>query len=118
MSFTIAIVLFALAAVAGLSMAVMHFRGVTPPRPVLAVLHGLFAASGLVVLALAVVRISAGGAALVALGLFVVAALGGFALLGFHLRGKALPGGLVVGHGLLAVAGFVTLLSAVFVAAG
>lgn len=115
--FSAALVLFAIAALAGATMAVMHFRGVTPPRSVLAALHGLFAASGLVVLVLAVVRIGAGGAAITALILFLLAAVGGFALLSFHLRGRALPGGLVVGHGLLAVAGFLTLLSAVFVTA-
>lgn len=118
MLFNVAVILFALAAVAGVSMAVMHFRGITPPKPVLAVLHGLFAASGLVVLALAVIKIGAGGAAITALVLFLLAAIGGFSLLSFHLRGQALPGGLVVGHGLLAVAGFLTLLSAVFVTAG
>ena len=52
--YRLSILLFAVAAVAGLTMAVMHFKNATPPRPVLAVLHGLFAASGLVVLLLAV----------------------------------------------------------------
>ena len=49
--------LFAVAAVAGLTMAAMHFKNASPPRPVLAVLHGLFAASGLVVLLLAVIKV-------------------------------------------------------------
>ena len=115
--FKVAILLFALAAVAGVSMAVMHFRGSTPPRPVLAVLHGSFAASGLVVLLLAVMKAGMGGSTGLALGLFVLAALGGFTLLSFHLRGRALPNGLVIGHGVLAVAAFLTLLSAVFVLA-
>lgn len=109
------ILLFAIAAVAGLTMAVMHFRKATAPRPVLAVLHGLFAASGLVVLLLAVIKAGMQGTSAAALGLLVVAALGGFALLSFHMRGRALPSGLLVGHALLAVAGFVTLLAAEFV---
>jgi hypothetical protein len=113
--FKIAIVLFAVAAVAGLTMAVAHFRGQTPPKLALALLHGLFAASGLVVLLLGLIRIGAGGTPAYALGLFLVAALGGFTLLSYHLRGRPLPNGLVVGHALLAVAGFVTLLAAVFV---
>jgi hypothetical protein len=96
-------------------MAVMHFKNASPPRPVLAVLHGLFAASGLVVLLLAVIKVGMQGAPAIALGLLVVAALGGFGLLSFHLRGRALPSGLVVGHALLAVAGFVTLLAAEYV---
>ena len=109
------LLLFAIAAVAGLTMAVMHFKGKTPPRPVLAVLHGLFAASGLVVLLLAVIKAGFGDAPGIALGLLLVAALGGFALLSSHLRGRALPSALVVGHGLLAVAGFLVLLCAEFV---
>jgi glucose uptake protein GlcU len=113
--YRLSILLFALAAVAGLIMAIMHFRKATPPRAVLAVLHGGFAAAGLVVLLLALVKVGMQGAPAFALGLLVVAALGGFGLLSFHLRGRALPSGLVVGHALLAVAGFVTLLAAEFV---
>jgi hypothetical protein len=45
----------------------------------------------------------------------VLAALGGATLfLGFHLRQRALPIPLVIGHGLLAVTGFVLLLIALF----
>jgi hypothetical protein len=112
--FRISILLFAIAALAGATMAVMHFRGKTPPRPLLATLHGLFAASGLVVLLLALIKVGFGGTSGIALGLLALAALGGFALLSFHARGKALPSGMVVGHGLLAVAGFVVLLAAEF----
>ncbi len=109
-----AIILFAVAAVIGLAMAVAHLRGETPPRTTLAVLHGLFAASGLVILLIAVMTVGAGGGTGLALGLFLLAALGGFVLLSFHLRGRPLPNGLVIGHGLLAVAGFLVLLAAVF----
>jgi len=86
----LSLLLFAVAALAGLTMAVMHFRGVSPPRVVLATLHGLFAASGLVVLLLALIKTGFGGQPGIALGL------------------------LVVGHALLAVAGFLTLLAAEF----
>ena len=113
--YRLSIVFFAIAALAGLTMAVMHFRKASPPLPVLAVLHGGFAASGLIVLLLALVKAGMHGAPAIALGLLVTAALGGFGLLSFHLRGRALPSGLVVGHALLAVAGFVTLLAAEFV---
>ena len=113
--YRLSILLFAIAAVAGLTMAIMHFRKATPPLPVLAVLHGGFAASGLIVLLLALIKVGMQGAPAIALGLLLVAALGGFGLLSFHLRGRALPSGLVVGHALLAVAGFVTLLAAEFV---
>ena len=113
--YRVSILLFAIAAVAGLIMAVSHFRKATLPRPALAVLHGLFAASGLIVLLLAVMKAGMQGAPAIALGVLVVAALGGFALLSSHLRGRALPSGLVVGHALLAVAGFATLLAAEYV---
>lgn len=113
--YRVSILLFAIAAVAGLIMAVSHFRKAALPRPALAVLHGLFAASGLVVLLLAVVKAGMQGVPAIALGLLVVAALGGFALLSSHLRSRKLPSGLVVGHALLAVAGFATLLAAEYV---
>lgn len=106
----LSLILFAVAALGGLAMAIMHFRGVSPPRPVLAVLHGLFAASGLVVLLLALIKTGFGGKAGIALGVLVVAALGGFALLSFHARNQKLPSALVAGHALIAVAGFITLL--------
>ena len=113
----VAILLFALAAVVGLTMAVVHFRGQSPPKPVLAVFHGLFAASGLVILLVAVIGARPTGAPAIALGLLVLAALGGFGLLSFHLRGRALSSGLVVGHAVLAVCGFIVLLVSVLVLA-
>ncbi len=110
--FQVSLALFAVAAVAGLTMAIMHFRGVSPPRTVIAALHGLFAAAGLVALLLTLIEAGFGGRPGIAFGLLAAAALGGFALLSSHVQGKRLPSGLVVGHGLLAVAGFVTLLLA------
>src|SRR5690349_1535809 len=111
---TLAVGLFVVAALAGLTMAIQHFQGKSPPSVGLAVIHGLFAASGLVVLLLALIKAGLNGAPALALGLFVIAALGGFTLaLGFHARQRALPSGLVVGHALLAVTAFVILLAAV-----
>lgn len=52
--YRVSILLFAIAAVAGLIMAITDFRKSALPRPALAALHGLFAASGLIVLSLAV----------------------------------------------------------------
>jgi hypothetical protein len=111
----LSLALFAVAAVAGLIMAIMHFRGTSPPKTVLAVLHGLFAASGLVVLLLALIKVGFGGKPGIAFGLLAAAALGGFVLLSSHAKQKPLPSGLVVGHAVLAVAGFVTLLLAQYV---
>ena len=110
----IAACLFAIAALGGLTMAVMHFRGKTPPPVALALGHGAFAASGIVVLFLALWPNFNGGAVF-ALGLFVLAALGGLTLaLGFHRRGKALPSGFIVGHGSLAALAFLVLLAVAF----
>jgi hypothetical protein len=105
------IVLFAVAAVIGLTMAIAAFQGKFPPVAS-AVLHGLFAASALVLLIIAVIAQGAAGAAAWALGVLLVAALGGFALaFGFHARKKPLPKGFVAGHALLAVIGFLLLLA-------
>jgi hypothetical protein len=44
------------------------------------------------------------------IGLFVVAALGGFVLFSFHLRSKPAPKALIAVHGLLAAAALVLLI--------
>jgi hypothetical protein len=109
-------ILFALAALGGLTLAVMHFRSGGRERPptALAVGHGLIAAVALVLLIIGVLGAAAGSSTLpvVALAIFVVAALGGaYLFLGKHLRGQALPSAVVVIHGLAAVAGFLVLLA-------
>lgn len=65
---------------------------------------------GLIALVLAVVRGGVPGLARTALGLFVLAALGGFVLLSQHLRDRPLSTGLAVAHGLLAAVSFILLL--------
>ena len=76
---TIALVLFALAAVGGLVMAIQRFSGKPVPPLPLALVHGAAAASGLVAL-IVVVSNGAVGGAKIALILFAGAALGGFYL--------------------------------------
>lgn len=105
------VLIFAIAAVIGLTMAIAAFQGKFPPVPS-AVLHGVLAAIALVLLIIAVVVHAAAGSAVWALGFFVVAALGGFTLaFAFHARRKSLPKGLVAGHAVLAVIGFLLLLA-------
>jgi len=105
------IILFAVAAVIGLTMAMAALQGKFPPVPS-AVLHGLLAASALVLLLIAVLSQGAAGPAAWALGLLLLAAVGGFGLaFGFHARKKPLPKGFVAGHALLAVIGFLLLLA-------
>jgi len=107
----ITILVFAIAAVAGLTMALTVFKGQFPPVAT-AVIHGVFAAAGLVLLLIAVLTHGVAGAADWALGFLLLAALGGFSLaLGFHARKRNLPSGLVVGHAILAVIGFLLLLA-------
>ena len=116
---TVAIVLFAVAALGGLYMAVVRFRGAERPPMGIALLHGALAAVGLIVL---IVAVAGGGtapdAAKTALVIFIVAALGGFYLFAQHLSKKALPIPVVVIHALVAVVGFVILLVAVVAAHG
>jgi len=109
---TIALILFGVAAVGGLLLASMRLTNKTLPMP-LALLHGALAATGLLVLAVAAFGVNGTGQTRLALGLFVLAALGGFALFSFHLRGRPLPIPIVIVHGLVAVAAFLILLGAV-----
>lgn len=108
-----AVVLLGIAALGGLVMAFQRRGGSNPPLP-LAVLHGLLAATGLVLIVVAGLQGGFGGYLGIALGLLVVAALGGFVLIATHLQGKLISLGLVGVHAVAAVAGFVFLLLAAF----
>lgn len=108
---TYAVIIFAIAALGGLFLVSYVLRGRLAPWAV-SILHALLGAAGLVVLLLAVLQ---GGAGRVtaALGLLVVAALGGFYLASLHLRGTVAPKGVVFLHAGLAVVGFLTLLTVI-----
>jgi len=107
-------VLIALAAVGGLVMAIQRFSGTPRPPSWLAMLHGFIAAAGLTLLAYAVATMAVTSLAIVALVLFLLAALGGVVLnLRFHLHDQPLPIWLVVIHACVAVLGFGSLLLAV-----
>jgi hypothetical protein len=107
---TWAAVLFAIAALGGATLATMHFKGRMPLPMPLALLHGLLAASGLVLLIIAALtQPGFGGLALAALVIFVIAALGGFYLFAHHLRGQRLPSPVVLIHGGAAVVAFLAL---------
>lgn len=104
-----------LAALGGLTLAVMRLSGTLLPPTWIALVHGAIAATGLALLISVVV---AGGVAWLinaALGVLVLAALGGATIfLGFHMRNRALPIPLVIGHGLIAITGYVLLLVRIF----
>jgi hypothetical protein len=108
---TTAVILFAIAAVGGLVMAVRRFQGRMAPWP-LSILHAVLGAAGLVLVLVAVLG-GAAGYALAALIILAVAALGGFFLASFHVRHTLAPKAVVVIHALVAVAGFLILLGGV-----
>jgi hypothetical protein len=108
-----AAVLFALGALGGLYLATLSFKGRPLPAAV-AVLHGLFGATGLVLLIVGVMAGLGGGTARIALILLVIAALGGFYLLSFHVKKQQHPRAVIVIHALVAVIGFLTLLTAIY----
>jgi hypothetical protein len=106
----ITVLIFAVAAIVGLTMALAVFQGRLPPIAS-AITHGALAATGLVLLIVAVCH-GAVGPARWALGFLLVAALGGFTLvLAYHARKKNLPANFVVGHATLAVIGLLLLLA-------
>ena len=110
-----AAVVLGLAALGGLTLAGMRLSGISRPPTWVALGHGAVAATGLILLGYAALGTGVPLMAQVALGVFVLAALGGATLfLGFHLRELPLPIPLVIGHGLTAVAGYVLLLLSIF----
>jgi hypothetical protein len=108
----IALIVFAIGAIGGMVLASFVLRGRLAPWAV-SILHALIGATGIAVLLTAVVQGTGTGRATVALGLFVLAALGGFYLAAIHMRGKVAPKAVVLVHASVAVVAFLTLLTAV-----
>lgn len=109
----VSLIVFAIAALGGATLAVMRIKkGENPPLPI-ALVHGAAAAIGLIALIIAVVSGHPAEKPFIALVIFAVAAVGGFVLFGIHLGKKLLPVPLVLIHAVVAViAFFVLLLSA------
>ncbi len=107
------VILFAIAAVGGLTLAYRKFVGKELPIW-LAAFHGIFAAAGLIILAVNVYNDSSNTLMNIALVMFIIFALGGFVLLSYHVRKKAHPIALIGIHGAGAVISFLILLAAVF----
>jgi hypothetical protein len=103
----IAIVLFVFAAVFGVISLTPILQKQPTSKPTV-FLHGVLAAAGLITVIVAVAR-AADAAPLMALILLIVAALGGFILLGIDMQKKAVPKSLAVLHPIIAAAGLVTL---------
>jgi len=111
---TVALGLFAVAAAGGLLMVVLRVRTDANPPLGIALLHGALAATALVILLLQVANGAATGTMpTTSLGLFVLAALGGFALITMHLSGRKIPLSVVGIHASVAVIAFLLLAAVV-----
>lgn len=110
-----AIVLFVLAALVGLYMASRVFGGQLPPGAA-AVFHGLFAASGLLLLLYEAFLSGTSHPQPVTIAaiLLVIAALGGFLMVSYHMRKQVPPKAIAGIHALVAVAGVGVLAASVF----
>lgn len=111
----IAAVLFALAALGGVTMLVVRLRDAPRPPTWLAVGHGLIALSGLVALGVAYYQTPLPTPAGWALVVFILAALGGASIFVlFHLAERAIPVWIILGHGAVALTGFGLLIAAIY----
>lgn len=113
MSLILPLGFLAVSAPFGLFLAVRHLRGQEAPLGAAAA-HGLFGAAGLGLLAWIVYSSHIGGSSALALGVLVIAALGGFFLASFRLRAAHPAVGLIAIHALAAVAGVGVLAWAAF----
>ncbi len=109
----LALVVFVIAALGGLVMALRVLNGHLAPWA-LSLLHAGLGAAGLGLLLLATMAGAGGFLGLVTLGILLVAALGGFFLASIHLRNNVAPAGIVILHATLAVVGVVMLVAVVF----
>lgn len=107
---TYLILVLAIAAVGGIFLATKVFSGQLAPWP-LSIVHALLGATGLIMLIMIILEGSGDGRLSAALGLLVIAALGGFYLASIHAKGTVAPKNVVIIHAGVAVAGFLTLLS-------
>ncbi len=110
-----AAIVLAFAALGGLTIAIMGLNGVPRPPMWTALGHGAIAATGMILLIMAAFTVPLPTLSLVALGVLIMAALGGsYLFLGFHLQGKPLPVPIVLAHGALAATGYGLLLLTIF----
>ena len=108
-----AAVLFALAALGGLTMAVIRFKGADRPPSVLAMGHGLLAGAALTLLIYAAATVGLPPMAIMATAIFVVVAVVGVWLnLAYHAKNLPIPKTPIVVHGVAAVVAFALLLMA------
>lgn len=110
-----AAVFFVLAALGGITMAIMLLRGQERPPAWLSMLHGMLATAGFVLLAQAALTVGVPFMGQMALVIFAVAAAGGVYLnLGFRQKNEPIPFAILGGHAVLAILGFLMLLTALW----
>ncbi|MBK5284918.1 MAG: hypothetical protein JJE25_05915 [Bacteroidia bacterium] len=102
-----AIAIFGMTAILGMYLLSLVLRNKQTPKGV-AILHGLFAVTGLVLLI--IYCFGNGPGPWVSVIVFTIAALGGFILVYKDITGRKVPKWLGIVHGLTAVAGFALLL--------
>jgi hypothetical protein len=103
-----AVALFVLAAIFGLILITKVFKGVPRPNKII-LAHGLFAATGLVLVLIYVLQ-NAERSPVASLIVFAIAALGGFLMFGLDMSKKPVPKGLAVVHASAAVIGLILLI--------
>jgi hypothetical protein len=103
--------LFSLGALLGMYLLVLILQSKQTPKSV-AFIHGLFVATALIMLI--IYAVNNGPGLMESIVLFVMAAVGGLTLIYRDVTGKSMPKWLAIGHGLLAIAGFVFLLCYAF----
>jgi hypothetical protein len=109
-----AVVLLAIAAVGGMTMAIIRFRGADRPPSWITMLHGFLAGAAMTLLLYAWFTVGLPGLAKAAVGIFIVVALvGAWINLNFHSKLLPLPKGVIVVHGVVAVVAFLMLVMAV-----
>jgi len=109
----VACVMFGIAAAGGIVMALVRLGKKTNPPHWIAMLHGFIAAAGVTLLAYVTIFSHVPSTAQIGLLAFLLAAAGGVWMnLGRHQRNMLIPKSIMVGHALIAVAGFALLLLA------
>lgn len=109
---TYAVIVFAIGALGGLVLASYVLQDRLAPWA-LSLLHAALGAIGLLLVIYAAITTGISRAAVAALVILAVAALGGFYLASIHLGNKIAPKPVVVIHAGVAVIGFLTLLGVV-----
>ena len=107
------ILFFTIAAAGGMTLVTMKYRGKGMPIS-LAIAHGIFAATGLVILLVNVIMDTSNTLMNISPALFAAAALGGSTVFSFHIRKRPMPDKLIIIHGSGAVISFIPLLLAAF----